>query len=560
MYNKSELMGKTQEELVQMYLDMQFCNVNLVADNQRKDERIANLEEIVRLRNAQKFAPSSEQTGYLFDELELLANLEDQKDGLPLEEQTVTVSEHERKQSRPRVNTTLPADTPVIDVNVYDEAPETKVVDGVVYRRTSDKVIDKIYLVPQKYIVVREHFLRYEPSETADPDDKPIVVFREPKLDGMAATPNFIAKAVVAKYDDYQPLYRQEEMHGRAGLKVSRQKLAGWIIQYYEALLPLERVLKKHVYSSAMLYKDETRTTVLSVKSSGGRISRNGYMYITLGTTFVEKGSNFHTLVLCEYIQGRSRDVLLEDLKKYDYSGPVITDGLKQYLHIENHGACWVHMIRNFKNVIKACGEKKDANAVALVKIYKDISNAHYDLMEKLKAGEVSKDEFLSQRREKTEPLIKEFYDKIEDIESKYPSSGVMGKAISYAKEYKPYLSLYPDYVEGEPSTNCVERVAKCWATGRGNWLFSESVDGADASSFFMSLIETAKRSGVQTDDYIEYVLTFAPYGSEDDSEWEKMLPWNIDMERLNRRRAEILGAKPDPSRTAPYVFCGNSR
>lgn len=104
------------------------------------------------------------------------------------------------------------------------------------------------------------------------------------------------------------------------------------------------------------------------------------------------------------------------------------------------------------------------------------------------------------------------------------------------------------------------ERVAKCWATGRGNWLFSESVDGADASSFFMSLIETAKRSGVQTDDYIEYVLTFAPYGSEDDSEWEKMLPWNIDMERLNRRRAEILGAKPDPSRTAPYVFCGNSR
>lgn len=176
--------------------------------------------------------------------------------------------------------------------------------------------------------------------------------------------------------------------------------------------------------------------------------------------------------MLCEYIQGRSKNVLLEDLEKYNYSGPVITDGLKQYLHIENHGTCWVHMIRNFKNVIKACGEKKDANAVELVRIYKDISNAHYDLMEKLKAGEISKDEFLSQRRGKTEPLIKDFYDKIDDIESKYPSSGVMGKAISYANEYKPYLSLYLDYVEGEPSTNCVERVAKCWATGRGNWLF----------------------------------------------------------------------------------------
>ena len=104
------------------------------------------------------------------------------------------------------------------------------------------------------------------------------------------------------------------------------------------------------------------------------------------------------------------------------------------------------------------------------------------------------------------------------------------------------------------------ERIAKCWATGRGNWLFSETVDGADASSFFMSLIETAKRSGVATDDYIEYVLTFAPYGSEDESEWEKMLPWNIDMARLKEHRALIEQAVPDEERKEPYILCGNSR
>ena len=104
------------------------------------------------------------------------------------------------------------------------------------------------------------------------------------------------------------------------------------------------------------------------------------------------------------------------------------------------------------------------------------------------------------------------------------------------------------------------ERIAKCWATGRGNWLFSDTVDGADASSFFMSLVETAKRANIATNDYIEYVLTFAPYGSEDDAEWEKMLPWNIDLNRLNKHRALISQAKVDENRKEPYILCGNSR
>ena len=74
-----------------------------------------------------------------------------------------------------------------------------------------------------------------------------------------------------------------------------------------------------------------------------------------------------------------------------------------------------------------------------------------------------------------------------------------------------------------------------------------------------MSLIETAKRANVAANDYIEYVLTFAPYGSKDDEEWEKMLPWNIDLERLRSHRALVASAKADERRTDPYILCGNS-
>lgn len=73
MYSKSELVGKTQEELIKLVLDMQFCNVNLAAEREKNLDKIANLEEILRLKTAEKFTPSTEQTRSLFDELELLA-------------------------------------------------------------------------------------------------------------------------------------------------------------------------------------------------------------------------------------------------------------------------------------------------------------------------------------------------------------------------------------------------------------------------------------------------------------------------------------------------------
>ena len=52
---------------------MQFCNVNLAAEREKNLDKIANLEEILRLKTAEKFTPSTEQTRSLFDELELLA-------------------------------------------------------------------------------------------------------------------------------------------------------------------------------------------------------------------------------------------------------------------------------------------------------------------------------------------------------------------------------------------------------------------------------------------------------------------------------------------------------
>ena len=98
--------------------------------------------------------------------------------------------------------------------------------------------------------------------------------------------------------------------------------------------------------------------------------------------------------------------------------------------------------------------------------------------------------------------------------------------------------------------------MAKAFATGRKNWLFSQSVDGVDASCFFFSLIESAKLQGLNPADYIEYVCTFGPY-CRNEGEWKNMLPWNADLNRLDDMRARRVKAKPDPFRREPYILSG---
>lgn len=57
-------------------------------------------------------------------------------------------------------------------------------------------------------------------------------------------------------------------------------------------------------------------------------------------------------------------------------------------------------------------------------------------------------------------------------------------------------------------SNNRAERAIKSLVMGRKNWLFSQSFEGAKATAIIMSLLETAKRHGLDSEKYITYLLT----------------------------------------------------
>jgi hypothetical protein len=92
------------------------------------------------------------------------------------------------------------------------------------------------------------------------------------------------------------------------------------------------------------------------------------------------------------------------------------------------------------------------------------------------------------------------------------PPKSVSGKAVNYFyNEYK-YLVGYLENGELNISNCGVEKKIRPFAIGRKNWLFSDSVDGANSSAMFYSLIETAKANNVEPFDWLRRILEKLPH------------------------------------------------
>lgn len=65
------------------------------------------------------------------------------------------------------------------------------------------------------------------------------------------------------------------------------------------------------------------------------------------------------------------------------------------------------------------------------------------------------------------------------------------------------------------------------------NWLFSDSVDGVNASANLYSLIETAKANGLEPYAYLRHVFTELPK-AEIVEAIEALLPGNIEIDQIN--------------------------
>jgi transposase len=303
------------------------------------------------------------------------------------------------------------------------------------------------------------------------------------------ADASLLAHVAVSKFADHLPLYRQEAMLRRAGFDVSRQTLCGWLGRAGVQLKPLAEEMLRRIVGSRHAHVDETTLPVLAP----GR-TRRTWVWSLVGGADAPYCVYRHT-------PGRGRAGPLDFLS--DFNGILQTDAYAVYENLSRHlkvpwAACWAHVRRKFVDAFRLTASKDADHAVTTIRQLYDIEREAREFDE---AGRCEL------RRERSAPIIARFFDWLEEQQFRVLPSSCLGMAIAYALNLREQLRVYLDHGFVGIDNNPVERALRPVVIGRKNYLFAGSDEGAETAAVFYSLVESAKRRGLNVGDYIEDVM-----------------------------------------------------
>lgn len=338
------------------------------------------------------------------------------------------------------------------------------------------------------------------------------------------ASASLASEVIYQKYYMGVPLYRQEKVWNDIGLVLPRSMTANWCIKLSEYYLePIyELMLKKLKEENEVLHGDET--TMQCNKEKDKKASSKSYMWvIASGEEEKTKG------VIFKYSRSRSGEIAQKLLK--DYKGILVTDGYAGYNNLEeiNRAECWAHARRYFYESVPLDENKqmiKTSDGYTGVKYIDELFQIEREI-EKLRA-----EEKVQKRQEKSDPILKKFYEWVNLTSQKYITNKKLKEAITYVINQKENLSKFIE--DGRiPLTNSrAERAIRPFAVHRKNWLFADTPEGAKANAIYYSIIETAKINKLNIYKYIKYLLEKLPQLEREQTQdaIEKYLPWSKEL------------------------------
>ena len=491
----------------------------LRAQLKEKDERIAILEEALRLQIIKRFTPSSEKTNadqfLLFDEAELCTDPE-----LEAHEKQEEDQGKSSNTSKPRGRKPLSSDLPREQIFLYLTDEEKTGAKSTFFT----KVKEELDIVPAK-VRVLEYMQEKAVFDTEE--GQTVVTAAMPKhpLPGSLGSISLIAYAITSKYVDGLPLYRIENMLSRYGGDISRTTLANYVMKSAQVLQPLVNLLREKQNEGHIVAMDETRIQVL--KEPGKAATSDKYMWVSLGGPPDEKSVLFH------YDPSRSGDVPLELLD--GFNGYLQTDGYAGY-HVacKKYGltsiGCMDHARRKFIEAKDAQPKSKKAKVSKADTALGYINKLYYierqinSLKEKT---DYTSEQVKAYRQEHSVPILDKLKSFLEKTITKVPANSLTGKAITYMLNQWSKLIVYCTNGELRISNILAENAIRPFVVGRKAWLFADSSQGAKASAVCYSIVETAKLNGLEPYEYLHTVLTKLPY-AETVKQIESLFPWNI--------------------------------
>jgi hypothetical protein len=228
-------------------------------------------------------------------------------------------------------------------------------------------------------------------------------------------------------------------------------------------------------------------------------------------------------IVLYDYQPSRGGKNAADYLK--GFQGYMHTDGYAGYEKVEGvtRCYCWAHLRRYFVEAIPDKNAKDTLQTNA--EIGRDYCNQLFEIEKAL--ADLSHDKRKTERLRLEKPVLEAFWSWLDNLT---PLKGSrLGKAVTYARNQKPYMENYLLDGRCSISNNLAENSIRPFVVGRKNWLFSDTSKGANASAIVYSIVETAKSNNLNVYTYLNYLLLYMPdvdYRNHPEV-MEDVMPWS---------------------------------
>lgn len=497
-----------------------------------RTERDLLKEQLNRFKR-QLFAASSEVTGHhqqdmFFNEAESLGAQAD-----PAAEETlagddkIDVPGHQRtKRGRKPLDPALPREV------VRHELPEGERVcphDGAALREIGVEATEQLDIIPQQVRVIRHERVKYA-CPCCDGGMRLAARPAQVIPKGLF-TESALAWIATSKYLDGLPLYRQAALLGRfGGTDISRNTVAGSIVRLGQAVQPVVNLLRDELLDAPLVFGDETELQVL--KEPGRSAQAKSYVWAQM-TDGSGKDGTGPPIRLFSYSPSRSTATAMTLYAGIRAGAVLMTDGYEVYdkvalTHDLVHLACWAHCRRYFHDALQALPKDKRgpeqlaARFIALIgKLYQIEAQAKRDGID---LAELTR----RRQRESARVLLDIEMLLLANLHAVLPKS-LLGQALHYLASQWNKLKRYVEDGRYSIDNNGQENAIRPFCVGRRNWLFADTVAGANASANLYSLLQTCRVNGIDGFRYLRSLLLALPNARTVD-DYADLLPWRMKL------------------------------
>jgi transposase len=453
-----------------------------------KDRRLRQLqhvvEELLRWRYGQRRERVDENQMFMFA-AGILGAGKDTQDSPP---QTPPPRAKTTPHGRQRLPEHLPRKRVVYDLSESErQCPQCH---GEL-KHIGEEVSERLEYIPASLHVIEEVCPKYACDKgcTVITAQKPM----QPIEKGLPG-PGLLAHVVVSKYGDHLPLYRQEGMFEREGVKLSRSTMCDWMGRCAELVSPLYEVMKERVVSGKIMQTDDTPVGVLDPALPRTRIGRI-WTYV---------GDDKHPYTVYDYTQTRSRDGPVEFMR--DFNGYLQADAYSGYETLYEDKkrdvtevACWAHARRKFFEA-QSSDLMRSMIMLAYIRLL-------YDVEREAKEMKLQGDGRLALRQAKSVPILDDIKAYLEREQPNVLPKSPEGQAIAYTLSNWEALIRYCEDGDLEIDNNGAERSLRGIAVGRKNWLFFGSDNGGQTTAILTSFVATCKRLQINPFTYLRDVF-----------------------------------------------------